>query len=305
MRAVSTPVSLNHSDGVDDSDGVDGAFDDEAVLAAAMALAGRRFCILGGAGVSTDSGIPDYRGAGAAPRQPLRFDAFVGSEAMRRRYWARAFVGWPRIRDAAPNEAHRIVALLSQQRRATGVITQNVDGLHQRAGASDVVELHGALRIVRCLGCGARCEREIVQQRLAAANPWVGAASGVRVGDAIGAAPDGDTDLDDALVERFIVVPCDHCGGVLKPDVVFFGENVDSTVRQIAFDWFNQSDALVVIGTSLEVLSGRRFVEDAARRRWPIVLINRGPTRADHLVTVKLDGGVAQGLRRLFDVTRG
>lgn len=275
---------------------------DDTLLAASLALAGRRLCVLTGAGVSTDSGIPDYRGEGAKPRRPLRFDDFVGSAAMRRRYWARAFVGWPRIRDARPNATHDVVAALTTSARASGVITQNVDGLHQRAGARGVVELHGSLAVVRCLACGDRCDRDEVQGRLAEENPAFveRLAQGARVGDVIGAAPDGDVDLDDDLVERFKVVACSRCGGVLKPDVVFFGENVAPAVRAAADAVFEDATALLVLGTSLEVLSGRRHVEEAVRRRWPVVLITRGPTRVDDLVTVKLDAGVGASLGALF-----
>jgi NAD-dependent SIR2 family protein deacetylase len=275
---------------------------DEAVLAAAMALAGRRLCVLTGAGVSTDSGIPDYRGEGRTRRQPLRHDAFVGSEAMRRRYWARAFVGWPRIRDASPNDVHHLVAALTTSGRATGCITQNVDGLHQQAGARGVVELHGALRHVRCLACGARSERDEVQRRLADANPaWVARVeAGLRVVDAIGAAPDGDVDLDDELIAGLEVPACRACGGVLKPDVVFFGDNVAPEIRREADRCFDEATALLVLGSSLEVLSGRRFVEEVLRRRWPVVLVTRGPTRVDDVVTVKLDAPLRPTLGALL-----
>ncbi len=274
----------------------------ECVIAAAMALAHRRIAILTGAGVSTDSGIPDYRGdeTRRRARRPIRFSEFTASDAMRRRYWARAFVGWPRIRDAAENVAHTVVADLCAQGRACGVVTQNVDGLHQRGGAKDddVVELHGALRRVRCLGCGGLSTRDALQGRLAAANPWLNDVVD-DVADATGAAPDGDVDLDGAAVDRFVVVDCDHCGGALKPDVVFFGENVDGAVLANAWRIVDGAEALLVLGSSLEVFSGRRFVEAMAKRGRPIVLINRGPTRADHLVTVKVDGGVAQTLAAL------
>jgi len=275
---------------------------DDTLLAASAALAGRRLCVLTGAGVSTDSGIPDYRGEGAKPRRPLRFDDFVGSAQMRQRYWARAFVGWPRIRDARPNTTHDVVATLTTSGRATGVITQNVDGLHQRAGARGVVDLHGSLAVVRCLACGDRCRRDDVQDRLAEENPAFVArlAQGARVGDVIGAAPDGDVDLDDALVAGLRVVDCARCGGVLKPDVVFFGENVAPDVRAAADAHFEDAGALLVLGTSLEVLSGRRYVEEAVRRRRPVVLITRGPTRVDDLVTVKVDAGVGESLGVLF-----
>ena len=281
---------------------VDPVFVEESLLAASVALDGRRLCVLTGAGVSTDSGIPDYRGEGARPRRPLRSDDFVGSAAMRQRYWARAFVGWPRIRDARPNPTHDIVARLTMSGRASGVITQNVDGLHQRAGAHGVVELHGSLAVVRCLACGDRCGRDEVQDRLAAQNPACVArlTQGARVGDVIGAAPDGDVDLDDSLVACFDVVDCGRCGGVLKPDVVFFGENVAPAVRANADALFEHGRALLVLGTSLEVLSGRRYVEEAVRRRWPVVLITRGRTRVDDIVTVKIDASVVDGLGALF-----
>ena len=275
---------------------------EESLLAASVALAGRRLCVLTGAGVSTDSGIPDYRGEGSRPRQPLRFDAFVGSAAMRQRYWARAFVGWPRIRDARPNPTHHIVARLTTSSHASGVITQNVDGLHQRAGARGVIELHGSLAVVRCLACGARSGRDDVQDRLAALNPAfvTGRSHEAGVGDAIGAAPDGDVDLDDGVVAGFHVIDCERCGGVLKPDVVFFGENVAPAVRANADGIFEHGRALLVLGTSLEVLSGRRYVEEAVRRRWPVVLITRGRTRVDDIVTVKVDASVVDGLSALF-----
>jgi len=288
---------------------MDAEVDDDGLLAAAMALAGRRVCVLGGAGVSTRSGIPDYRGDArrrAAPRQPLRIDAFVGSPAMRQRYWARAYRGWPRIRDAAPNAAHDAVTRLERAGRLAGLVTQNVDGLHQRAGASDVIELHGALRVVVCLACGDRTDRDDVQRRLESENgpldrPLDRAGGG---SDATGAAPDGDTDLDDEAVARFVVVACARCGGVLKPDVVFFGENVAAHVRIAAEDAVRRAEALLVIGTSLEVLSGRRLVAQAFASRTPVVVVNRGPTRADELATVRLDGDVTAILPSLLPQAR-
>jgi NAD-dependent SIR2 family protein deacetylase len=274
---------------------------DDRLLAAAVALAGRRPAILTGAGVSTDSGIPDYRGEGTRQRarRPVRFGEYVASDQARRRYWARACVGWPRIRDAQPNATHDAVARWCRSGRATGCITQNVDGLHQRAGATDVVELHGALRLVRCLACDRVVEREAVQDQLLANNPWFAALlAGRSAGDATGAAPDGDTDLDDEMIARFHVVDC-VCGGALKPAVVFFGENAEAAVVQAAWRMSEASTALLVLGTSLEVWSGRRFVEAAAKRGLPIIIINRGPTRSDHRATVRIDGSVAEALRAL------
>ncbi len=273
------------------------------VIAAAMALAHRRVAILTGAGVSTDSGIPDYRGdeTRRRARRPIRFNEFVGHEDTRRRYWARAFVGWPRIRDAQSNSAHQDVAAVVCAGRGTGVVTQNVDGLHQHGGAPDdvVVELHGALRVVRCLGCGAKSSRELLQARLAAQNPWLERFVAAGVSDAIGAAPDGDVDLEGEAVARFVVVGCDICGGELKPDVVFFGENVDPRVLARAWAVVDDADALLVLGSSLEVFSGRRFVEAMAKRGKPVVIVNRGPTRSDGIATVKLDMGVAPAMTAL------
>lgn len=268
----------------------------EALLAAAMALSGRRLAILTGAGVSTDSGIPDYRGEGTRQRsrRPVRFAEYVASEHARKRYWARAYVGWPRLRDAQPNGCHVAVGDLVKSARAVGCITQNVDGLHQRGGADPVVELHGALRLVRCLSCERVVERDALQAELLARNPDWSADAG-RDKDA----PDGDVDLDDDVIDRFVVVDC-VCGGALKPAVVFFGENVAPPVLANAWSVFERASALLVLGTSLEVFSGRRFVLEAKRRALPIVLINRGPTRADDVVTVKVDGGVAEGLAALF-----
>lgn len=265
----------------------------DALLAAAMALAGRRVAVLTGAGVSTDSGIPDYRGEGTRQRarRPVRFAEFIASPYARKRYWARAFVGWPRIRDARPNATHDVVAGLIRGGRASGCITQNVDGLHQTAGADPVVELHGALRLVRCLRCQRVVEREALQLDLAARNPrWSASTED--------AAPDGDVDLDDDAIEEFVVVDC-ACGGDFKPAVVFFGENVAADVLAHAWRVFDDASALLVLGTSLEVFSGRRFVIEAHKRRLPIVLVTKGKTRADDLVTVKVDGSVAEAVAAL------
>lgn len=269
---------------------------DESMLAATMALAGRRLAILTGAGVSTDSGIPDYRGEGTRhrSRHPVRFAEYVSSEHARKRYWARAYVGWPRIRDAAPNVTHHVVGELVRTRRATGCITQNVDGLHQRGGADVVVELHGALRLVRCLQCSRLLDRDELQQTLATKNAgWQPNARG----DAH--APDGDVDLDDEVIASFSVVDC-VCGGALKPAVVFFGENVAADTLSAAWRVLDEANALLVLGTSLEVYSGRRFVMAAAQRGLPVVLVTRGATRADDLVTVKIDGAVGEAVVQLF-----
>lgn len=266
---------------------------EEELLAAVMALAGRRIVALTGAGISTESGIPDYRGplTRSRARSPMRFAQFVATEEARRRYWARATVGWPRIRDARPNAAHASLAALEETGRLRGIITQNVDGLHGAAGARRVVELHGALRDVLCLGCGVLSSRSSVHERLVLANPSFAGAGGL--------APDGDVDLDDALLASFRVVTCGDCGGALKPRVVFFGENVEPATLNGAWTVFNDADALLVVGSSLEVFSGRRFVEEAARRRWPIVVVNLGAVRRGELATVHLDASAGRTIPRL------
>jgi NAD+-dependent protein deacetylase sirtuin 4 len=268
---------------------------DEELCAAVVALAGRRIVALTGAGISTESGIPDYRGpvTRQRARAPMRFSQFAGDEGARRRYWARATLGWLRIRDAAPNEGHQALAALEARGKLRGVITQNVDGLHRAAGARQVVELHGALREVVCLACGALEERARVHARLMAANEsWAVPAPAAH-------APDGDVDLSDELVSRFRVVGCASCGGALKPRVVFFGENVEAETLARAWQVFDDAEALLVVGSSLEVFSGRRFVEEAARRRWPIVLVNLGPVRRGELATVHLDARAGAVLPRL------
>ena len=268
------------------------------LLAAVMALAGKRVVALTGAGISTESGIPDYRGPGtkARARTPMRFAQFAASEAWRRRYWARATVGWPRVRDARPNAGHAALASL-QGARLSGVITQNVDGLHGAAGSRNVVELHGALREVVCLACRVVSARDDVHARVLDANP---AFASLRATFA----PDGDVDLADDIVDGFRVVDC-ACGGPLKPRVVFFGENVDADTLARAWQTFDDATALLVVGTSLEVFSGRRFVEEASRRKWPIVVVNMGPTRSDALATVRIDGPTGAALPALATALGG
>jgi NAD-dependent deacetylase sirtuin 4 len=277
----------------------DDTLDDE-LAPVAMALEGRRIVVLTGAGVSTESGIPDYRGEGTRQRarNPVRFATFTSDASARRRYWARAFLGWPKIRDAQPNVAHTSLAAWERMGRISGVITQNVDGLHGKAGSVRVTELHGALKDTLCLACGAHEARESVQGRLARANPTFTSDANGRAAHA----PDGDVDLDDAFIERFVVVDCVHCAGALKPRVVFFGENVPLPVLDDARRTFDDAAALVVLGSSLEVYSGRRFVDEAVKRRWPIVIINRGPTRADVHATVRVDASVGAALARLVVV---
>ncbi len=256
-------------------------------------LAGRRIVALTGAGCSTESGIPDYRSNGrSGPRNPIQHEAFLRREEVRRRYWARATLGWARFRAAEPNAAHRALASLEEAGLLAGVITQNVDRLHHRAGSRRVVELHGALAEVRCLACGRGEERDHLQQRLVEANPgWL------ELGGR--ALPDGDSDLPADLVAGFRVVGCAACGGDLKPDVVFFGGSVPAPTLAAAWELFEAGEVLLVVGSSLTVYSGLRFVRRARELDVPIAVINIGPTRADDLVQAKISAPAAEVLPRL------
>lgn len=272
---------------------LDPVFDPEALAAL---LRGRRLVALTGAGCSTGSGIPDYRGRGTPPRSrlPIQHHEFVRDPAARRRYWARAHLGWPQIAAARPNPAHLALAAFERAGALAGVITQNVDGLHGDAGSRRVIELHGALRRVRCLGCEARTDRAELATRLHAANPdWpVGAR-------AFAPAPDGDADLDDAAVAAFQVVACAICGGALMPDVVFFGGNVAPPTLAAAWALLADAEALLVLGSSLTVFSGYRFVRRAAELGVPVVIVNHGPTRGDPLATRRVDAEVGAVLTDL------
>jgi NAD-dependent SIR2 family protein deacetylase len=251
----------------------------------AFLAAHARIAVLTGAGCSTRSGIPDYRDENGAwrYRQPMTFAEFTGSPAARRRYWAQSFAGWRRIDGAAPNAAHAALARLEAQGRAAGIITQNVDDLHRRAGSRRVIDLHGVLRRVRCLGCGALSPRAAFQARLAAANPgWHATVSAF--------APDGDARLEDALIDAFCVPDCEACGGMLKPDVVFFGESVPAARVTAATALVRSADALLVVGSSLMVLSGFRFARAAYEAGIALALLNRGVTRADALATHRFEG---------------
>jgi NAD-dependent SIR2 family protein deacetylase len=256
-------------------------------------LSGRRFVALTGAGCSTESGIPDYRGGGrTGPRNPIQHDAFMKKADVRRRYWARATLGWARFSGAEPNDGHRALATLEEAGHLAGVITQNVDRLHQRAGSRRVVELHGALADVACLRCGHGEPRHELQARLLDANPgWLASATEVQ--------PDGDADLHPDRVESFSVVGCRRCGGELKPDVVFFGGSVSERTLAAAWDLFAEAEALLVVGSSLAVYSGFRFVRRAQERALPIGLVNIGPTRADDIAAVKVAAPVGAILSRL------
>jgi len=266
-------------------------------LAALVSLVrDRRIVALTGAGCSTESGIPDYRGPDTPPRTrpPIQHREFVDHADMRRRYWARSVLGWSRFSSAVPNAAHAALAALEQRGALAGVITQNVDGLHGTAGSRTVVELHGALARVRCLACDAMTTREALQARLLAANPgWLDRARNTTI------APDGDADLPDPLVAGFTVVACDACGGTLMPDVVFFGGSVPRATLDAAWEVFERAEVLLVVGSSLAVFSGYRFVRRAAERGVPVGILNRGPTRGDPHAAVRVDARAGLALPEL------
>ncbi|MFE7168232.1 NAD-dependent protein deacetylase [Streptomyces sp. NPDC057616] len=232
--------------------------------------------VLSGAGISTESGIPDYRGEGGSLSRhtPMTYQDFTGGDPARRRYWARSHLGWRTFGRARPNAGHRAVAAFGRHGLLSGVITQNVDGLHQSAGSEDVVELHGSLDRVRCLACGVPTPRSDLALRLEAANPgFAPVAAGIN--------PDGDADLTDDQVGDFRVLPCTACGGILKPDVVFFGENVPPQRVEQCRALVREASALLVLGSSLTVMSGLRFVRQAAEAGKPVLIVNRDPTRGD------------------------
>jgi NAD-dependent SIR2 family protein deacetylase len=275
---------------------------DDVVTGRLGELVGRGdVCVLSGAGMSTESGIPDYRGPDGSlrARPPMTIGEFRGSSQARQRYWARAHLGWQRIAAARPNAGHRAVAALQSAGLLRGVITQNVDGLHQAAGARDVVELHGTLERVVCLDCGARCTRQTLDQRLHAANPdpgWDGSAV---------SQPDGDSVLSDEQVARFRLVGCECCGAdLLKPDVVFFGENVPRPRVQRCFELVDDSACLLVLGSSLTVMSGLRFVHRARQAQVPVAIVNRGATRGDPLADIKVDATLGEVLPELATTPR-
>jgi len=251
-------------------------------------MRGARVAVLTGAGVSTDSGIPDYRGEGAPPRSPMTFQTFLASEQARKRYWAGSHLGWRHFGSAQPNAGHRALADLEAAGAVTGVVTQNVDGLHRRAGSTHVVELHGTMDRVVCLACGQYYARQAIADRLESLNP------GVDLERAIRPAPDGDVEVDD--VDAMRIPDCTVCGGTLKPDVVFFGEFVPGETFAAASAVVTASDVLLVAGSSLVVNSGIRLIELARRRHLPIIVINRGITKGDGRAAVKLDAGTTETL---------
>ena len=248
--------------------------------------------VLSGAGLSTESGIPDYRGPSGTARRhaPMQYATFVGDPVARHRYWARSYLGWRSIATARPNDGHRAIAALQARGQLDGIITQNVDGLHQAAGALDVIELHGGLDRVICLDCGTRESRFALDARLRAANPTFDAHV-ARVN------PDGDAELDDDELAGFRMVSCSCCDGDrMKPDVVFFGENVPKARVAECFDLVDAARALLVVGSSLTVMSGFRFVRRAARLDIPVAIVNQGSTRGDELATVRVDGPLGEVL---------
>ncbi len=274
-------------------------------------LEGRRITVLTGAGVSTESGIPDYRGPGRRRRaaSPITYGEFVREPGTRARYWTRSLVGWPRMEAARPNPGHAALARLEEGGAVAGVITQNVDGLHREAGSQRVVDLHGSLARVRCLDCGRRVGRDRVQERLLELNPgWRGrlpAAARDGPDDPIGAfddhrmAPDGDAVLPEEAARGFRVPACRRCGGVLKPDVVFFGENVPPERTEAAWALFRRGGVLLVAGSSLSVYSGLRFVHEARDAGIPVAIVNLGPTRGDEMADLRVTGRTGEVLPRL------
>lgn len=255
-------------------------------------IAGANVVALTGAGISTDSGIPDYRGEGRVARHPMTFDSFMGSESARIRYWARSFVGWSRINDALPNNGHIALAEAEKHGRVTGIITQNVDRLHQEAGSKNVVDLHGTLSAVRCMACDFRFSRIEMDGLLQALNP------DIRKDDSFEFTPDGDAEVEAAA--NFVVPPCPGCGGILKPDVVFFGESVPTKRVELCMSLVDQAQVLLVAGTSLAVNSGLRFVRHAHKSGKDIVIVNIGPTKADELANAKIEASTSLALPLLL-----
>ena len=257
-------------------------------------LAGRRVAVLTGAGISTDSGIPDYRGPDSPPSNPMTIRQFTSDPVFRQRYWARNHIGWRHMDDTLPNAGHRALAALEHAGVVTGVITQNVDLLHTKAGSANVVNLHGTYARVICLGCGHTMSRAALAEQLEALNPGFIERAFERAA-AIGGlavAPDADAVVADTASFRYL--DCPRCAGMLKPDIVYFGENVPKEVVSQAYSLVDEAEALLVAGSSLTVFSGYRFVRHAATLGIPIAIVNRGRTRGDDLSTIKVDGGCSE-----------
>lgn len=263
------------------------------VGAVAELLRGRPWVALTGAGMSTDSGIPDYRGPTSVRATPMQYGEFVGTLESRQRYWARSYLGWRRIGQASPNAGHRALVDLEAS-GLQGVLTQNVDGLHAAAGSTAVIDLHGRIADVVCLDCGRLSPRLELQHRLAALNPDLTEAPTLEHAEL---RPDGDAVVDDW--RDFALAGCERCGGVLKPDVVFFGESVPKPRVAQAYALVDRAEVVVVLGSSLTVMSGLRFVRHQTKRGLPTVIVNRGPTRGDDLATLKLDRGCSETLTSL------
>jgi NAD-dependent SIR2 family protein deacetylase len=261
---------------------------------AAEKLSRQEVLVLSGAGISTDSGIPDYRGAGKEPRHPMTFDVFMGSAEARQRYWARSYFGWNRIAQAKPNPAHHALSIAEQNGKLSAVITQNVDQLHQKAGSKNVIDLHGRLDQVICMNCKAVIDRREMDSFLEQLNPTVSRSMEVEF------TPDGDAEVLETA--GFQVPNCLTCNGLLKPDVVFFGESVPTQRVEIAMKAVDQAQAMLVVGTSLSVNSGLRFVRRAAKSKIPIYIVNLGKTKADELAEVKIEANASLVLGRLLNV---
>ncbi len=260
-------------------------------------LQGRRVAVLSGAGISTDSGIPDYRGPGsrARTRSPVQFRQFIDSPSHRQRYWARSTIGWPTFRAKQPNAAHHALVQLETAGALLGLITQNVDRLHSTAGSQRVVELHGALAEVRCLRCEAILPRDTMQEHLLEANPhWDTSHAPL--------APDGDADVEDPRISSFQVPQCRACDGVLKPNVVFFGESVPGDVVADAWALYEDCEVLLVVGSSLAVYSGYRFVRRATHDGKPVVLINMGESRGANEATIVWSAPLGESLPKLATI---
>jgi NAD-dependent SIR2 family protein deacetylase len=253
-------------------------------------LAGRRVAMLTGAGISTDSGIPDYRGPDSPPGNPMTIRQFTSDPVFRQRYWARNHVGWRHMDETRPNAGHRAVAALEHHGVVNGVVTQNVDLLHTKAGSRTVIDLHGTYAQVICLSCGASMSRAELAEKLDALNP--GFTERIEAIGGLAVAPDADAVIADTASFRYL--DCASCGGMLKPDIVYFGESVPKDVVQQAFSLVEDADALLVAGSSLTVFSGYRFVRHAAARGIPVAIVNRGPTRGDELATVKVQAGCSE-----------
>ena len=261
------------------------------------AMAERRFLVLTGAGISTSSGIPDYRDSEGVRRgkSPMMYQEFLATPQARRRYWARAMLGWPRVRIAQPNKAHRALATLQQRERISGLITQNVDALHDQAGSDEVIELHGSLHWVLCLDCQQRSERDVIQRVMEDQNPYLAGVDAVQ-------APDGDTLLDPAFEERFQVPHCPYCNGQrLKPDVVFFGENVAQATAAKAMAAVMHAEGLLVVGSSLMAYSAFRLCKAMVEHSKPVIAINLGKTRGDELLQVKIEASCERLLPLLVE----